>query len=347
MNSQIPRVLLISSCGTTKTKVEKLLSKNGFLIERVSQIEEIDGFFRENCVDAILCDQMINGRAGMDLFQQFQLVFQSTPFFLIMNEFDADEVMIALEVGVTNLIFPPFSKTSLIGKIENELIKRKNANLFKVNEFAELFEESLALKILMRDDKIFKCNAALTEMNPEFFGAAEGKSFEEVFDVELHKSNRLNIKRLQSGVSNIVKLNRVKCKYSDCLFDMLLFKGSQGEQGEYLIELTLLEKGNSNDNSEEIKLPAGVPVNYEAIGEKVHLTDRELQVLELSAAGLPIKVIAEELSVSNRTVEKHRANIMEKLGAGNIIEAIIAWYVQIGVIKGPNSESHLKSGVLN
>ena len=43
------------------------------------------------------------------------------------------------------------------------------------------------------------------------------------------------------------------------------------------------------------------------------LTDREREVLRLIAEGLPGKEIAEKLGISVSTVERHRANIMEKL----------------------------------
>jgi DNA-binding NarL/FixJ family response regulator len=37
---------------------------------------------------------------------------------------------------------------------------------------------------------------------------------------------------------------------------------------------------------------------------------------------MPIKLIADHLNLSERTVEKHRANIMAKANAKNMIEAI-------------------------
>lgn len=45
------------------------------------------------------------------------------------------------------------------------------------------------------------------------------------------------------------------------------------------------------------------------------LTSREAQVLERIVAGRLNKQIADDLSISIKTVEAHRANIMEKLGA--------------------------------
>jgi len=47
------------------------------------------------------------------------------------------------------------------------------------------------------------------------------------------------------------------------------------------------------------------------------LTGREAQVLERIVAGRLNKQIADDLGISIKTVEAHRANIMEKLGANS------------------------------
>ncbi|MGH9202722.1 MAG: response regulator transcription factor [Vicinamibacterales bacterium] len=52
------------------------------------------------------------------------------------------------------------------------------------------------------------------------------------------------------------------------------------------------------------------------------LTPRETQVLALLAEGLPNKVIAERLGISDQTVKFHLASIMGKLGASNRLEAV-------------------------
>jgi DNA-binding NarL/FixJ family response regulator len=52
------------------------------------------------------------------------------------------------------------------------------------------------------------------------------------------------------------------------------------------------------------------------------LTRRELQILKLIAQGKMNKEIADDLGISKRTVEFHRANIMEKLNLRNLTELV-------------------------
>jgi len=52
------------------------------------------------------------------------------------------------------------------------------------------------------------------------------------------------------------------------------------------------------------------------------LTDRERAVMRLIAAGLPNKLVADELSISVRTVEVHRAHVFDKMGVRSAVELV-------------------------
>ena len=52
------------------------------------------------------------------------------------------------------------------------------------------------------------------------------------------------------------------------------------------------------------------------------LTQREIQVLELLAEGLPNKAIAARLKISDQTVKFHVSSISAKLGAANRTDAV-------------------------
>ena len=50
------------------------------------------------------------------------------------------------------------------------------------------------------------------------------------------------------------------------------------------------------------------------------LTEREIEVMKLAVAGHTSKEIAQRLGISYRTVEIHRAHVMQKTGASNMLE---------------------------
>lgn len=67
------------------------------------------------------------------------------------------------------------------------------------------------------------------------------------------------------------------------------------------------------------------------------LSPREREVVQLIARGRTNKEIAKRLSISVRTVERHRSSIMNKLGLQNRAE-LVAYAVQQGLLSGGESK---------
>lgn len=67
------------------------------------------------------------------------------------------------------------------------------------------------------------------------------------------------------------------------------------------------------------------------------LTPREREVMALATQGMANKVIAAQLGISPRTVENHRARVMEKLEVGNIAELCQAAAICLSSTEGRNS----------
>ena len=56
--------------------------------------------------------------------------------------------------------------------------------------------------------------------------------------------------------------------------------------------------------------------------KQLSLTDRQREVMDLAATGLSNKEIALRLQISHRTVENHRAWVMERMQARNLAELV-------------------------
>jgi two-component system response regulator TtrR len=62
-----------------------------------------------------------------------------------------------------------------------------------------------------------------------------------------------------------------------------------------------------------------------AVAQRIaQLTQREREVMQLVVAGKLNKLIADELAISMKTVEAHRARVMEKMGVGTLAELVQA-----------------------
>lgn len=63
----------------------------------------------------------------------------------------------------------------------------------------------------------------------------------------------------------------------------------------------------------------------------VSLSERELQIIDLVAAGLTNQEIAEKLEISKRTVDNHISNILTKTETENRV-SLVRWALQWGKV---------------
>jgi FixJ family two-component response regulator len=66
----------------------------------------------------------------------------------------------------------------------------------------------------------------------------------------------------------------------------------------------------------------GLPPDASADRPKPALTAREVEVLDLLVQGLHNRRIAEVLGISPRTVEVHKARVLDKHGVGSVVELV-------------------------
>jgi len=70
-------------------------------------------------------------------------------------------------------------------------------------------------------------------------------------------------------------------------------------------------------------LARAAPLDASGLTERLQmLTSREREVLDLALDGHSCKMIARELGISHRTVERHRSRLLEKLGVASVTELL-------------------------
>lgn len=75
----------------------------------------------------------------------------------------------------------------------------------------------------------------------------------------------------------------------------------------------------------EVPVPVPAPAEFvrnQARVEQIGMTPRELEILELIAAGLSNQEIAERVFVSENTVKTHSSRVFQKLGAKRRTQAV-------------------------
>lgn len=107
--------------------------------------------------------------------------------------------------------------------------------------------------------------------------------------------------------------------------ERLLFAMETVSSGEYFLDSTI--------SQEVIEKLMKSPIKETKINDSEYalLTAREQEITRLLAEGKSTKGIADQLCISPKTVENHRANIMKKLGIHNKME-LIKYAARLGLI---------------
>ncbi len=108
--------------------------------------------------------------------------------------------------------------------------------------------------------------------------------------------------------------------------DAIVMKGDNPQ--ELLIALRKIEQGKGYFSQQFMRL-----INSQDASQ-VPLSNREAEVLEHISNGLSTNDIAQQLNISNNTVEFHRHNLMKKLNVSNVAQMVKkAMQMGLGFIK--------------
>lgn len=353
MNSK--KILIIEDDLALSKTLKNVLKLNNYEADIASTGAEGIQKAYEYCPDLILCD--INMKP-IDGYQVYNILKDSAltsriPFIFITGRSDLNDIRFGLELGVDDYIVKPFENEELLKSIKVRIEKyEKLVNIGK-NDYNTLLNLSPNGVFVFDGETIYETNRAFHDLTGlsetevkkiTFKNLITNKQFEKIEGRIMKCSNGLSgnfseeiqLKTANGNFEKFVLHVSPSQKYNGftLLIGLLSPKEQAGEptQMEYQKIVNILEEEKihvsghlANKLHEAFENGNGTShsTTTTTLVAKSVFSKREQEVLTLSCKGLPIKIIADQLSISDRTVEKHRASLMEKTGAKNIVEVII------------------------
>lgn len=198
-------------------------------------------------------------------------------------------------------ILTPKKNIEIVGEVESskdllEYIKKTKTDIVLIDYTSENFDIDVIPKVLHKEPGI--CFVAIT---PE-------------------QSAQTLVNALRSGVQSYIKKN--------CDFDEIVDAVIETSKGKKFFCKQILEtiRHSAIDVND---------IDFDSCTcESTTLSEREVQIIKMIAEGMTNTKIADDLCLSNHTVNTHRKNILSKLGVKNTA-GIVIYAVKMNIIS-PN-----------
>lgn len=311
--------------------------------------------------DLILCDISMNEVSGYDVFNVLKESSATAmiPFVFLTAKSEIKDIRFGMQLGADDYIVKPFEYDELLTSIATRLHKAEAHRKANEEKFLALSMISPYGIFIYQGDRFIETNPSLSTTLGYSRNDLLAMSFGDIIAPDDRKSALEKIDRCLMGFEKDIHLQFKTVHKDGYLVDMELYgivglkvKGRSSLLGTLIVskpdiaevqdiegitinEIEEFEKavdllaGKRNYVSTELinKLIAvfkdSDSEKEKASEELVSFSEREIEVLDLVCKGLSTKEIADKLFISSRTVEKHRANLMTKTDAKNIIEVII------------------------
>ncbi len=346
------KILIIEDDELLSKTLRNLLKANGYIPEIANSGS--DGILRvyDFLPDLILCDINMKPINGYQVYRILNdsSVTQKIPFIFITARSEIKDIRMGMELGADDYIVKPFENEDLLKSIEVRLKKFETLVDIGKSDYRALLELSPNGIFLFSEDSIFEINQAFSQLTGYNIDDLEGKTLKQLIDSGKQKSLFDNVDNCSNGLLKTFDEEIEFIKKDGDRFSCRLYVTASQQYNGFVLLLGIIStsgidlKINQSEYRKLINILSEEHVDVSGnlvkkLQNEFHLenndtdeiqvsTDdlfskREKEVLLLSCKGLPIKNIADELNISGRTVEKHRAKLMEKTGSRNIVEVIV------------------------
>lgn len=296
--------------------------------------------------DLILCDinmEPLNGFQVYDILND-SLLIDNVPFIFVTSNSSLNDVRAGMNLGADDYFIKPVDKEALLFGVEKRLSRFVRMKDIGQKKFKALFNLSPNGIFLFDKNSIIEANPAFLKVTGIEQEKLSSYKLPDLLTKSAYEAIRERLDRCSKGlISHFFETVCLKTKDNE-LTGIELYITYYEKNAFHTLMQGLIISGAKNKYDEVFNPFLYGSMQSNAIGSKKSIqkrnsssfdtqletkdsidffSKREIEVLTLSLNGLPMKVIADQLSISARTVEKHRANLMEKTNSRNMIEVIM------------------------
>lgn len=322
------KVLLIEPSGNRKKLLLDILRNLDLVVVQVNSIETAIQKAISLSPDLIICQEEFGDYTGFQVYNMLEneILKNGIPFIIMLNDYNRNSIMMGEELGIDGYIIPPYEPEKISNILQTRIRKFRAQQSMSLKYFNRLCE-LIPMGIFIAENRRIK------EANKYFYSLLDDseqkqKKFriDELFDFEADAATKTKLSRFLNGLKSCTCFSSIAMKTKpDEKYKLNLFYLETGLPGLKVVGLVVPHESDGNGQVSLIDEHEGngkQDQQQKTDGRNNFFTKREQQILILSGQGRPIKLIADELGISERTVEKHRSNILHKTNTGNIIEAL-------------------------
>ncbi len=263
--------------------------------------------------DIIISELNLSMFSGIEIYNIIKKIdfLQDVPFIILSQKNRKEEILEGIQLGMDGFIEKPIDYFNLGILLKNKLSKINLINKCYKRKCCFLNENPFAGTFFIKNYRFSDINKKFQEIS----GYDQRELLEKnIFDIIFDK----DISKIIKGVNNCVKEININMN------DELRFINKKNEIIHTHLHANVKE---THPNLEIIGyiLPFQ---NHKIIkmgseGNHIQLSKREKEVLELICKGYINQEMAELLFISERTVEGHRARIMDKTNSKNTVQLVV------------------------
>lgn len=307
------KILIIEDDFTLRENLTEFLTEEGFNVNSADNGVTGIQMAISQMPDIILCDIMLPGMNGLEILKTVQQIKTTSPIPLIFisAKSEKEDIRSGMQLGADDYITKPFDLYELLQTIRIRLEKNERIKKIYDEKFYALIDNPLMGVFIYVDDKFEYVNAKFASLFGLEIKEFTSKSFKDLIASE--SANQI-MEKIRKGLKGILENVQVQ-------FDAVNMKNSQKKLiGLYANKIDYKGISALVGNTIEIEEKEIKNDFFIKMENPDNLSKRELEILRLVCKGLSTSEIAESNFISTRTVDAHRANILNKTGNRNTAE---------------------------